>query len=85
MIENKDYEEAKKLGLTNIDRWGQGCDHHKMSERIMGFIEQHDFNDYSDSFCFKVGGDGDNGETLMYLMDAFFEFLDTKDSPKTKD
>lgn len=24
----------------------------------------------------KVGGDGDNGEQLLYLMDAFFEMLD---------
>jgi hypothetical protein len=26
--------------------------------------------------CIKTGGDGDNGEHMMYLMDAFFEMLD---------
>jgi hypothetical protein len=29
-----------------------------------------------DYFCWKTGGDGDNGETLMYQMDAFFELFD---------
>jgi hypothetical protein len=38
--------------------------------------EAHDFNDYADSFGWKVGGDGDNGETLMYEMDAYFEQKD---------
>ena len=47
-----------------------------MSERIMAFIMEHDFNDYDDHFCWKKGGDGDNGETLMYQLDAFFELLD---------
>lgn len=31
-----------------------------------------DFNT-GDSFNLKTGGDGDNGEILMYLMDGFFE------------
>jgi hypothetical protein len=26
----------------------------------------------------KTGGDGDNGEELMYHLDAFFEMLDKK-------
>lgn len=37
---------------------------------------EHDFNDYDDHFCWKKGGDGDNWETLMYQMDAFFELMD---------
>lgn len=47
-----------------------------MSERIMAFIQDHDYKDYGDSFRWKKGGDGDNGETLMFQMDAFFEMLD---------
>lgn len=72
-----DYEKAKELGITGIDRRGIDIDHHPMSLRIMRFLEQHDFNDWNDSFCWKWkrGGDGDNGETLMYQMDAFFEYL----------
>jgi hypothetical protein len=71
-----DYEKAKELGLTSKDRWGDGIPHHPMSLRLMKFLDDHDFKDYGDYFCWKLGGDGDNGETLMYQMDAFFETLD---------
>jgi len=71
-----EYEKAKELGLTDVDRWGLDVDHHPMSVRLMEFLAEHDFNDYGDYFCWKMGGDGDNGETLMFQMDAFFEFLD---------
>jgi len=73
-----DYNEAKKAGLTKIDRWNEGVDHHPMSERLMRFLAEHDLNDYGDYFCWKMGGDGDNGEILMYQMDAFFELLAAK-------
>ena len=73
---NADYDRAKVTGLTNIDRWEKGVNHHPMSERLVRFLAEHDFHDYNDYFCWKVGGDGDNGETLMYEMDAFFEMLD---------
>jgi len=71
-----DYEKAKALGLTTLDRWGEGINHHPASERLMKFLVEHDFNDYGDYFCWKTGGDGDNGETLMFEMDSFFEMLD---------
>lgn len=73
---NIDYEAAKTAGLTGKDRWGEGVDHHPMSERLMAFLAEHDFKDCGDHFCWKTGGDGDNGESLMYQMDAFFEMLD---------
>lgn len=75
----EDYLQAKELGLTEKDRWEEGISHHPMSERLMKFIADHDFVDYNDCFCWKMGGDGDNGETLMYEMDAFFEMLDKKE------
>jgi hypothetical protein len=68
-----DYDKAKSKGLTDIDRWEEEIDHHPISVRLMEFLAEHDFNDYDDYFCWKMGGDGDNGETLMYQMDAFFE------------
>ena len=71
-----DYKKAKELGLTDQDRWGDGTEHHTMSKRLMEFLSEHDFNEYGDYFCWKYGGDGDNGETLMYQMDAFFEMKD---------
>ncbi len=72
-----DYKKAQDSGLTKIDRWGEGKEHHPMSERIVRFLSEHDFNDYDDYFCWKLGGDGDNGETLMYELDAFFEMLES--------
>ena len=71
-----DYQKAKELGLTDLNRWEDGIDHHPMSERLMDFLMEHDFEDYNDHFCWKKGGDGDNGESLMYEMDAFFELID---------
>ena len=77
-----DYEKAKELGLTDINRWEKGIEHHPMSQRIMDFLEDHDFYDYDDHFCWKTGGDGDNGEALMFEMDAFFEMLDMTNKNK---
>ena len=71
-----DYEKAKQLALTDKDRWGEDIDHHPMSERLMRFLCEHDFYDYNDHFCWEMGGDGDNGEALMFEMDAFFELCD---------
>ena len=68
-----DYTKAQQTGLTGIDRFGRGIEHHPKSKRLMAFIAEHDYKDYGDYFCWKTGGDGDNGETLMYQMDAFFE------------
>ena len=76
-----DYERAKEIGLTAKKRWEEGIPHHPQSRRLMAFLEAHDFADYADHFCWKSGGDGDNGETLMFQMDAFFELLDREGKP----
>ncbi len=39
----------------------------------MIFLIEHDLYDCDDHFCWKTGGDGDNGEILMYQLDAYFE------------
>ncbi len=72
----EDYKKADQLGLTELNRWEDGNYHHPISNRLDRLNADHDFNDYNDSMCIKVGGDGDNGEQLMYLMDAFFEMMD---------
>lgn len=76
-----DYWRARALGLTTKGRWAEGMPHHPMSERLMQFLAEHDFRDCADSFGWKVGGDGDNGEALMFEMDAFFELLDREPEP----
>lgn len=80
-----DYQKAKALGLTDKNRWEDGTSHHPMSERIVQFLGDHDLYDYNDHFCWKMGGDGDNGETLAYELDAFFEMLDSIDKNNSGD
>ncbi len=73
------YELAKDKGLTSQKRWEEGTPHHPKSIALAQFLSEHDFHDYGDYFCWKTGGDGDNGETLMFQMDAYFEALDLKE------
>ena len=55
------------------ERWEKGIPHRPESVKLYEFIEKLDFDECEDSFGFKSGGDGDNGETLMYLFDEYFE------------
>jgi hypothetical protein len=64
--------------VTVNDRWEKGIPHDPRSITIYKSIEKIDFEENDDSFGFKAGGDGDNGETLMYLLDVHFERLDKK-------
>ena len=54
-------------------RWEQGIEHQEESEELYAEIADLDFTIGGDRFCFKSGGDGDNGEHLMYLLDIIFE------------
>jgi hypothetical protein len=54
-------------------RWESGTPHHPRSKALYKKIAKLDFELCSDSFGFKAGGDGDNGENLMYLLDIIFE------------
>jgi hypothetical protein len=76
------YQKAVSLGLTKLDRWGDGIEHHPKSIELMDFLKQHDARDYGDYFDWRTGGDGDNGETLMFQMDAYFESIDQENNSK---
>jgi hypothetical protein len=76
-----DYQKARAAGLIRTDRWEERLDHHPMAERLVRFLSEHDLRDYGLHFDWRAGGDGDNGEALMYQMDPFFELLD-KEKPK---
>jgi len=41
-------------------------------------VEEADWEYGGDHFCWKSGGDGDNGEALMYMLDVYFEKLDAR-------
>ncbi|QOS99984.1 hypothetical protein JNUCC42_04305 [Brevibacterium sp. JNUCC-42] len=58
-------------------RWELGLDHHPKSIKLYRHIDKVDF-EHGDYFYWKSGGDGDNGEQLMYLMDSFFELEDKR-------
>jgi len=66
----------KKRKLSINDRWEQGIDHDPRSKEIYKAIAKIDFEEGDDAFDFKSGGDGDNGEHLMYLLDLYYEDLD---------
>lgn len=66
---------------TNLtERWKAGTPHHKESVSLYKMIEAADWKLNSDYFCFKSGGDGDNGEHLMYLLDVIFEARDNSET-----
>ena len=55
------------------DRWSDGVDHEPQSIKLVELIGRMDFIHFGDSLCLKTGGDGDNGETLAYVIDALIE------------
>lgn len=60
---------------TPEQRWEEGIEHDPRSELLYKRLAELDY-EHGDLFCFKSGGDGDNGESLMYLLDIYFEELD---------
>lgn len=57
--------------FPDIAHYGFVKDHNPESKAIYDYISELDFVN-GDVFCFKSGGDGDNGEALMDLLDAYF-------------
>ena len=74
-----DYEKYGIETDQNV-RWEGGVDHHSKSKELMKHISDLDCFCMDDYFYWKTGGDGDNGEFLMYLMDMFFELQDAKNA-----
>lgn len=64
---------------TDINkRWEEGIPHDKRSIELYKSIAEIDYKYCGDSFQFSSGGDGDNGETLMYILDVHFAIQDEK-------
>ena len=57
--------------LPKIENYGMSVEHNPKSKEIYNFISEVDFVN-GDVFYFKSGGDGDNGEMLMSLLDEYF-------------
>ena len=54
-----------------MKNYGMAKEHNLKSKEIYNFISKLDLQN-GDVFCFKYGGDGDNGEFLMDLLDCYF-------------
>jgi hypothetical protein len=69
------------LEVDDVERrWEAGIEHHPFSVKLMAHMKKMDVSNSAD---LRTGGDGDLGETLMYLMDSFFEKFE-KDFPALK-
>jgi len=67
-----------RLGIvwdTN-KRWEQGIEHHRRAIDVFSDIENSDWYFGDDSFGWKSGGDGDNGENLLYSLSVWYELND---------
>lgn len=67
---------AKIKSVT--ERWEEGIPHHPKSEEMARALAKLDYEQGGDRLCLKFGGDGDNGEHLMYLLDVYFETKEGK-------
>ena len=65
------------LKIQKIKNYGFGKEHNSRSVEIYDYIQKLDFIN-GDGFDFRSGGDGDNGEMLMDLFDAYFKSKDSK-------
>ena len=64
--------------MTLQERYAAGTPHDPRSIELYREIAEIDFEEGGDVFCFKSGGDGDNGEHLMYLLDVYFAKKDAQ-------
>ena len=68
-------DRLKSRGVcTDINkRQEEGQPHHVLSVALVETLKLLDFEVGGDAMCLKTGGDGDNGEHLMYLLDMINE------------
>jgi len=75
--QQKLIDKLEKLGVeTDLSkRWEVGS-HHPKSITLFNYLDDIDWLFGDDAFCWKRGGDGDNGEAFMYELDIYFDMLD---------
>jgi len=72
MLSRKDF---KNIAVPE-ERWKKGISHCDESVEIFEAIAFLDYEFNSNMFDWRSGGDGDNGESLMFLLDMYFEHRD---------
>lgn len=61
------------------DRWAEGTPHRRDVQKIVKLLSSIDEHFFQNYFDWRIGGDGDNGETLMYELDVVFDLLQFED------
>jgi len=74
-----------KVTMLPHDRWEQGIDHDERSLDLYGFLAEYDGKFADHSMDLSSGGDGDNGEALMYLLDEYFAAIDSAQKKENED
>lgn len=60
-------------GIPNIDgRWENGIPHRGQAVKLFMQITNVDYDNH-DYFKWRLGGDGDNGEELMFILDILYD------------
>lgn len=57
-------------------RWEEGIEHDPRTIDLFQFMQQYDHEFAGGQLDLQSGGDGDLGESLMYLMDEYFAAVD---------
>ncbi len=80
ILENRLVAECAEAGInTSInDRWENGVPHHPRAEIWARRIAAADWLFADGCFDLKFGGDGDNGEFLLYILDILCDLDDAK-------
>lgn len=61
----------QKVEMDTGVRWEKGMDHHPKSMEVKDLIYKLDKEG-----MYNFGGDGDNGEEILYYLDIYFELKD---------
>lgn len=68
-------DRSKGTTTSKIENYGFAKSHDPRSKKMYNFIDATDLAN-GDAFGFKSGGDGDNGEMLMDLLDVYWKQFD---------
>ncbi|RTK97798.1 MAG: hypothetical protein EKK64_00925 [Neisseriaceae bacterium] len=60
-------------GIDLGKRWEDGVPHHPLANKLARMIGEIDFKHNSDYLGLSFGGDGDNGESLCFILSEIFE------------
>lgn len=59
--------------MNLAERWEKGIPHKPEVGKLVHLISKMDWDMNSGALDIKMGGDGDNGEDLMYILDELID------------